>query len=48
MWELLFLLHLAALVVVNVKDDPLDGSKFSKAYPYIQYAAGLFTSKVRK
>lgn len=47
MFELLFLVHVAALIVVNVKDDPQDGSKFSKAYPWIKYAAGLFTDKVR-
>lgn len=46
MFEILVLLHIVALVIVNVVDRPADSSNFAKAYPYIRYAAGLITRKV--
>lgn len=50
MLELLFLAHLAAIVVVNVTDRPDedDTSKWGKAYPWIEKAAGIFTDKARQ
>lgn len=54
MFELLMLVHLAALVLVNFKTpvDTVDDSTskfdtyYAKFYPYVKFVAGIWTSKV--
>lgn len=49
MFEIVMLVHLAALVFVNVVDkDANPGTWSNKYYWVIEYVAGLFTSLVRK
>lgn len=40
--------HAAALIIVNATPTPKDDAALAKAYGFVEFLAGLFTSKAKQ